>query len=76
MEITECTREDRKEIFGGQELVQNSVVYCRKDLDRHEGFALQCVHRDGSKTHTYYASKEQVHVCLCMYECTMYVYLC
>jgi len=42
-------------IAGGLELLQNSVVHPRPNLDGSSGFALECVCRRGTKTLTYFA---------------------
>ena len=46
-------------VAGGLELIQNSVAHPRPNLDGSSGYALQCVFRDGCKTHTYFAKTNE-----------------
>jgi hypothetical protein len=42
-----------EERWKGQDVIENSVVKARPDVDGKRGFALKCVHYDGSRRATF-----------------------
>ena len=48
-----------EEIWKGQDVIENSVVKARPDMDGKRGFALQCVHCDGSRSATFLAARKE-----------------
>jgi len=47
------------EAIDGDQLVQNSVVQRRPQMDGPGGFCFQCAHRSGGKTFTFFAGSQQ-----------------
>ena len=48
-----------EERWKGQDVIENSVVKARPDMDGKGGFALQCVHCDGSRSATFLAARKE-----------------